>query len=110
MMNFVTLVGRITQDPEVKELENSKVSNICVAVPRSFKNENGEYEADFIDVTLWNEIATNVKEYCHKGDLVGVKGRLQVSTYETENGDKRKSVKVIAEKISFLSSKPKDEE
>ncbi len=105
MMNQTCIIGRLVRDPELKELEDGKkVSNITVAVQRSYKNENGEYEADFIDCTLWNGIADRTTEYCKKGDLVGVKGRLQTNTYENEDGEKKKITEVIAEKLTFLSS------
>ena len=105
MMNQTCIIGRLVRDPEIKELEDGKkVSNITVAVQRSYKNENGEYEADFIDCTLWNGIADKTAEYCKKGDLIGVKGRLQTNNYENENGEKKKVTEVIAEKLTFLSS------
>lgn len=105
MMNQTCIIGRLVRDPELKELEDGKkVSNITVAVQRSYKNENGEYEADFIDCTLWDGIADRTTEYCKKGDLVGVKGRLQTNTYENEDGEKKKITEVIAEKLTFLSS------
>ena len=105
MMNQTCIIGRLVRDPETKELEDGKrVSNITVAVQRSYKNENGEYEADFIDCTLWNAIADKTTEYCKKGDLVGIKGRLQTNNYENEQGEKKKITEVIAEKLTFLSS------
>ncbi|MEG1146642.1 MAG: single-stranded DNA-binding protein, partial [Bacilli bacterium] len=63
-----------------------------------------EYETDFVDCVLWSGIATQTAEYCKKGDLIGVKGRLQTSTYE-KDGKTQKSLQVVAEKITFLSSK-----
>lgn len=111
MLNQVVLVGRIVKDVEVKELESGKkVSFITLAIPRSFKNADGIYETDFVDITLWGEIASNVVEYCRKGDLVGVKGRLQSSTYEKEDGTKQYKMEVIAERVSFLSSRKSNEE
>ena len=105
MLNQFVGVGRLVAEPSVKETEDGKqVSNITIAVPRSYKNENGEYDTDFVDVVLWNGIAENTAEYCHKGDIIGVKGRLQTSNYETEDGEKRKSTQIVAEKITFLSS------
>ena len=109
MLNQVVMVGRLTKDPEVIETENgNKVSNIAIAVPRNYKNEDGVYETDFIEVTMWNSIAENTAEYCHKGDIVGVKGRIQVDNYE-KDGEKKSVQKVIAEKLTFLSSKSKSE-
>ena len=110
MHNMVYLIGRLTNDPKVKKLESGKeVCNLTIASQRSFKNEDGIYETDFIDCTLWNAIATNTAEYCHKGDLVGIKGRLQ-SRLITDDNDEviDKKIEVIVEKISFLASNSKD--
>ena len=105
MLNQFVGVGRLVAEPSVKETEDGKqVSNITIAVPRSYKNENGEYDTDFVDVVLWNGIAENTAEYCHKGDIIGVKGRIQTSNYETEDGEKRKPTQIDDEKIKFLSS------
>ena len=109
MLNQSVLVGRLTSDVEVRETENGKqLSVLTLAVPRSYKNELGEYETDFIDCVLWNQIAANTAEYCRKGDMIAVKGRLQTSTYEIEDGTKRKVTEVIVEKITFLSSRKED--
>ena len=70
MLNQAVIVGRIVSQPEIKEENGKKYSNLTLAVPRSYKNENGEYDTDFLDCTIWNGIAENVKEYCMKGDLV----------------------------------------
>lgn len=110
MLNQVVLVGRLTKELEIKELEdNKKVCNITIAVPRSYKNFKGEYETDFINCTLWNSIAQNTAEYCHKGDIVGIKGRLQTTSFEKEDGTKTFITEVIAEKVTFLSSKSEKE-
>ena len=110
MLNQVVLVGRLTSDLEAKELEDGKkVTNMTLAIPRSFKNADGEYETDFVECTLWNNIAENTAEYCKKGDIVGVKGRLQTNNYEKEDGSKVFKLDVVAEKVTFLSSKSKDE-
>ena len=109
MLNQFVGVGRLVAEPSVKETEDGKqVSNITIAVPRSYKNENGEYDTDFVDVVLWNGIAENTAEYCKKGDIVGVKGRLQTNNYEKEDGEKVFKLDVVAEKVTFLSSKSKD--
>lgn len=110
MLNQVVLVGRLTKDPEVVELENGKkYTSIVVAVGRTYKNTDGFYETDFIKCILWNAIAANTCEYCHQGDVVGIKGRLQVSSYETESKEKKYVTEVVAEKITFLSSKKSDD-
>ena len=111
MLNQVVLVGRLTSDLEAKELEDGKkVTNMTLAIPRSFKNADGEYETDFVECTLWNNIAENTAEYCKKGDIVGVKGRIQTNTYETEEGEKKKSTQIVAEKVTFLSSRKEKED
>lgn len=108
MLNQVVIVGRLTSDLEVKETESGrKLSYITLAVPRSYKNENGEYDTDFIECVLWNTIAENTAEYCKKGDIVGVKGRLQTRIIETEDTKKR-IMELVAERVTFLSSKKED--
>lgn len=103
MVNETVLVGRITQDPKVTELENGKkVCNITVAVPRSYKNENGEYDTDFIKCTMWSGIAEKTSEYCKQGDLIGIKGRIQTRVIEKDNS-KQTIQEVVAEKVTFLA-------
>ena len=97
MLNNVMLVGRLANDIEKKTLDSGKeVLRVSLAVNRSYKNPEGIYETDFI------------AEYCKKGDVVGVRGRLQVSYYE-KDGINHKAVEVIVEKLTFLSSKHQDE-
>ena len=104
MLNNAVIVGRIVQNPELKETEKGgKLANIVLAVPRSFKNSNGEYETDFINCTLWRGIAESTAEYCKKGDLVGIKGRIQTSNYQDAEGNKKYTTEVVAEKVTFLS-------
>ncbi len=99
------LVGRIANDFEVKKLESGKeVTTISLAVNRSFKNPDGVYETDFINCVLWEGLAVNINEYCHKGDMIGVRGRLQTNTYEKDE-IKHKVLDVIVEKMTFISSK-----
>ena len=108
MLNQIVIIGRLVKDPEIKESENGKkYTNITLAVPRSYKNVDGEYEADFLDCKLWTGIAENTVEYCHKGDLIGVKGRVETRTYEKDD-EKKYITEIIAEKISFLSTKKTD--
>lgn len=111
MLNQLVLVGRLVDDPTLKETENGKkVTNITLAVPRNYKNANGEYETDFINCVLWQNVAQNATEFCNKGDLVGVKGRLQTSNYE-KDGEKHYVQNVVAEKVTYLSpAKNREEE
>lgn len=109
-MNNVILVGRLTEDPKITELDaNKKVTSVVIAVNRNFKNTEGIYETDFIRCILWNSIAANTKEYCHCGDVIGLKGRLQSSKYVDENEKTHYVTEVIAERVTFLSSKKVDE-
>lgn len=109
MHNLVYLIGRLTEDPILnKHEENKKSSSIIIAVQRNFKNSEGIYETDFFRCILWNGLASNLNEYCKKGDLIGLKGRLQNNNYDKE-GKTIYQNEIIAEKISFLSSKKKEE-
>lgn len=105
MMNQVIFTGRLTKDPEVKELENGKkVSNICVAVQRQYKNDKGKYDVDFFDCSLWNEFAENTNEYCKKGDIIGVKGHLA----STQDKDGKNVLNIVIEKITFIAKKKEE--
>ena len=87
MLNQVVLVGRLVRNPELRTTDSNKsVTTITLAIPRSFKNMNGEYDTDFLDCTLWTGIAENTAEYCKSGDTIGVKGRLQTWLIENEDG------------------------
>ncbi len=109
MLNQVVLVGRLVKDPELIETEtNKKMSRITIAIPRSFKNMDGEYETDFINCILWDVYAKSTVEYCKKGDIVGVKGRIQSSVVEKDN-EKKYYFDVIAERVTFLSNKKSEE-
>ena len=110
MLNNVVLVGRLVADPELKEVgKEGKVVNFTLAVARSYKNAEGEYDTDFIQCNVWNQIAENMSEYCHKGDLIGVKGQLQSSSYDDKEGNKRYKTDVRVDKLTFLSSKKETE-
>jgi len=110
VLNQSILVGRIVQEPEVRQTENgTKVTNITLAVQRNFKNSNGEYDTDFISCVLWKGIAESTAEYCQKGDLIGVRGRIQTRTIEYPDETRRNLMEVIAERVTFLSSKKANE-
>jgi len=109
ILNQVILVGRLTRDLQVNKSKNGiKVTTIPLAIPRSFKNIEGVYETDFIDCLAFDNIAENTEQYCKKGDIIGVKGRLQSRQVE-EEGVKKNVMEIISEKVTFLSSKSKDE-
>lgn len=110
MLNQLVVIGRLVRDPELRKTENGKnVTNITLAVPRSYKNPNGEYDTDFIDCVLWSTVAESTTEYCKKGDLLGVKGRIQTRRIETEDEKIKQVTEVVAEKVTFLSSRKQKE-
>lgn len=104
MLNNLILVGRLTREIQIYQTANGrKLGTICLAIPRSFKNVEGMYETDFIHCILWEEKAKLAADYCHKGDIVGVRGRLQSRVITTSEG-KRHILEVVAERLTFLSS------
>lgn len=106
MLNQTVIVGRLVREPELRETDTGKkITNITLAVPRSYKNINGEYDTDFISCVLWQGIAENTVNYIKKGDLLGVKGRVQSRMIEEEDSSKRNVMEIVAEKVTFLSSK-----
>ena len=105
MLNQVILVGRLVRNPELQLTESGKKrTSITLAVSRGYKNQNGEYDTDFLDCTLWTGIAENTAEYCKTGDIIGVKGRIQTWLIDNEDGTKHKKMEIVAEKVTFLSS------
>lgn len=105
MLNQIVVCGRISSIT-AKKLEGKEVQEVVLAIPRSYKNENGEYDTDFIPFILTGGIASNTLEYCKTGDIVGVKGRIQ----SLESKDGKHPFYLIAEKVSFLSSKAPEED
>ncbi|MDD4705859.1 MAG: single-stranded DNA-binding protein [Bacilli bacterium] len=105
-MNNVSLVGRLTKDPELRSVSDGRaVVNVNIAINRTFTNANGEREADFIPVVVWNRQAENLAKYCSKGSQVAVTGRIQTRSYDHSDGTKRYVTEVLAESVTFLSSK-----
>ena len=108
MLNQIILVGRLTKEVEVEKEEERKVAKINLAIPRSFKNAEGQYDTDFVECIAFDSIGENTKEYCKKGDIIGIKGRIQTRIVEN-NDEKQYKMEIIAEKVTFLSSKPKED-
>ena len=105
MLNQIILVGRITKEIEIVEENGKKKGIISMAIPRSYKNEEGVYETDFVDCVAHGLIVENTKEYCRKGDIVGIKGRVQ--SVPMASGY---AIEIVAEKVTFLSSKKTETE
>lgn len=109
ILNQIVLVGRLTRNITVNKSDKGvKVATISLAIPRSFKNMEGGYDTDFVDCVAFDNIAENTKEFCEKGDIVGVKGRVQSRTIE-KDGKTEYLMEIIAEKITFLSNKKGEE-
>ena len=107
MLNRIVVIGRLTRDPELRSTSNGvAVATFTVAVDRNFSNNRGEKETDFIPVVVWRGLAETCGRYLSKGRLVAVEGRLQIRTYEANDGGKRTVAEIVADNVQFLS--PKD--
>ena len=105
-MNKVILIGRLSQDPEMRTTPNGvATTTFSVAVSRNFTNQNGERETDFFRCVAWRKQAENIAKYCQKGTQVAVEGRLQNRSYDAQDGTKRYVTEVIADNVSFLGSR-----
>lgn len=103
MINRVVLVGRLTKDPELRYTPNGIAScRFTVAVNRTFANEQGERDADFISCVAWRKQAENLANYQRKGALIGLEGRIQTGSYEGQNGQRVYTTDVVADSIQFL--------
>ncbi len=103
MLNRIVLIGRLTADPALRFTPSGvAVCSFTMAVDRPFKNQQGERETDFIDIVVWRKLAETCANHLSKGRLVAVEGRLQVRSYEAQDGSKRKAAEVIADSIQFL--------
>lgn len=106
MMNRVVLVGRLTKDPELRYTANGiAVATFTLAVNRTFTNQQGEREADFINCVIWRRPAENVANYLKKGSLAGVDGRLQTRNYEGQDGRRVYVTEVVADSVQFLDTR-----
>ena len=106
MLNRVILIGRLTRDPELRYVPSGQpVASFTLAVDRPFTNQAGERETDFIDIVAWRKLADQVSQHLSKGRLVAVEGRLQIRSYETQDGQKRKVAEIVADGVRFLDRK-----
>ena len=105
-MNKIMLIGRLTKDPELRYTQSgTAVASFTLAVDRRFPNQNGEREADFINCVAWNKSAEFVANYFHKGKQMALEGRLQVRSYEGDDGQRRWVTEVVVEQMEFVGSK-----
>lgn len=106
MLNRIILIGRLTRDPELRYIPSGQpVASFTLAVDRPFVNQQGERGTDFIDIVAWRRLAEQVTQHLSKGRLVAVEGRLQIRSYETQDGQKRRVAEVVADAVRFLDRK-----
>jgi single-strand DNA-binding protein len=106
VLNRIILIGRLTRDPELRYVPSGQpVASFTLAVDRPFVNQQGERGTDFIDIVAWRRLAEQVTQHLNKGRLVAVEGRLQIRSYETQDGQKRKVAEVVADAVRFLDRK-----
>lgn len=106
MLNNVSLVGRLTKDVELRYTQsNVAVATFTLAVNRTFKNENGDREADFINCVMWRQQAENLANWAKKGALIGITGRIQTRSYDNQQGQRVYVTEVVAEQFQLLESR-----
>ncbi|MDX8363557.1 single-stranded DNA-binding protein [Cytobacillus sp. IB215665] len=111
MMNRVILVGRLTKDPELRYTPSGvAVATFTLAVNRTFTNQQGERQADFINCVVWRKPAENVANYLKKGSLAGVDGRVQTRNYEGQDGKRVYVTEIVAESVQFLEPRSGNEQ
>ena len=110
MINNVTLVGRLVAPPDLRKTPNN-VSSLqgTLAVNRNFKNENGDREADFINFQAWRGTADIIAQYCSKGSLIGLTGRIQTRSYDNQQGQRVYVTEVVAESVELLETRNKQQ-
>ena len=103
MLNRAILTGRLTRDPELRyTTSGTAVVQATIAVDRQFKNQQGEREADFINLVIWRKAAENFANFTHKGSLVGIDGRIQTRTYENKQGQRVYATEINVDSFSLL--------
>lgn len=106
MLNKTVLIGRLTKDPDMRKTQSGRiVASFTLAVDRNFRDSNGERGVDFIPIVAWGKTAELCGEYLQKGRQTAVSGRIQIRSYEADDGSKRYVTEVIAEEVTFLGSK-----
>ena len=109
MQKFIG-IGNLTKDPENTKTANGvDISKFTLAVKRKFKNEAGEYEADFLNCVAWRKTAELIGQYANKGDKLAVVGMVQTRSYDASDGTKRYVTEIVVDEIEFLTAKEKKE-
>ena len=108
MLNHITIMGRLTRDPELRSTAGgTPVASFSIAVDRDF-SKDGERETDFIDVVAWRQTGEFVSKYFQKGSMAVVSGRLQIRDWQDKDGNKRRSAEVVAENVYFGESRKRE--
>ena len=108
-LNTITIMGRLTADPEMRSTQNgTPVASFTLAVDRDYKSQAGVRETDFINCVAWQSTAENICQYYHKGSMAVVLGRLEMRRYEIQDGQKRTATEIVVNRVYFGESKPKD--
>lgn len=106
MINNVVLVGRMTKDADLRyTAQGQAVATLTLAVNRNFKNQNGEREADFINIVIWRQQAENLASWAKKGALIGITGRIQTRNYENQQGQRVYVTEVVADSFQLLEAR-----
>ena len=110
MLNHITVMGRLTRDPELRRTQSDiPVASFTVACDRDYSGKDKEKETDFIDCVAWRQAAEFVSKYFAKGRMAIVSGRLQIRNWTDREGNKRRSAEILADNVYFGDSKPKDD-
>lgn len=111
MLNRVILIGRLTRDPDLRYTSNGgvAVTRFTVAINRKFTNQQGEREADFINIVAWRALAENCGKYLKKGSLVAIEGRIQTRSYENQEGHTVYVTEVVADDVRFLDTRGRNQ-
>lgn len=104
-MNRLTVTGRLVRDSELREVGDSRiVLNNAIAIPRNYKSGDGQ-DADFINIVAWGKRAELIEEYCNKGDLIGLDGRIQSRTYQNNDDQTVYTIEMVVDRVHFLQAK-----
>ena len=104
-MNRLTVTGRLVRENELREVGDGRiVLNNAIAIPRSYKSENGQ-DTDFLNIVAWGKRAELIEEYCNKGDLIGLDGRIQSRSYQNNEEQTVYTVEMLVDSVHFLQTK-----
>lgn len=107
MLNHITIMGRLTKDPELRRTgSGTAVASFSIACERDYKNDAGERETDYVDIVAWRSTAEFVSKYFTKGRMAVVSGRLQIRAWTDKDGNKRRTAEIVADSVYFGDSKP----